>query len=105
MRIEIVLRNKRQDDIWGSLLKSIAKEDNYKYLEKGDDNPDFPCLSEVETCDHAFFDCTDMEQLIRELLTVRDEVSDLSDKEHIDEIIGMAEICKKDPDLVLIFYG
>lgn len=86
-------------------IEEIFKEGNVSYLVKGDDNPDFPNLSLVESYDYSVFDETDMDSIVKELLRVKEEVEPIDDKKHIDDIIRLAEKCKRTPDTVLVLSG
>ncbi len=100
MRIKIKLEYKDS-----TLIKSITKEGNASYLIKGIDNPNYPCLSEVEVDDPTVFDSNDMDALTKELLRIRNEITEPEDKLHIDDIIKLAETCKRNKDTVLTFCG
>ncbi|WP_032113001.1 hypothetical protein [Candidatus Paracaedibacter symbiosus] len=100
MRISIILEN--QD---GKLIEKITKGNNADYLVKGENNPDFPYLAEVEIDDYSVFAAEDMDAIIEELLCVRQEVTDPADQVHIDDIIRLAKKCKETPETVLTFAG
>ena len=104
MRISIILDNKYNNDP-KNVIETISKEGNVNYLIKGEDNPNFPYLGEVESYDYSDFGPEDAPGIITELLKVKEEVSDHSDKAHIDDIIRLAEKCKNTPDTVLVFAG
>lgn len=99
MNIDINLEYKN-----GRLIESTTRENNASYLVKGYDNPEFPYLGEVEPDDPSVFDASDMDAIIKELLRVREEVTDHEDKAHIDDIIRLAKKCKNIPDTVLVFF-
>lgn len=100
MRINITLQYK--DD---RLIERISRENNVLYLEKGEDNPEFPYLGEVEYIDPSVFGSHRMDAIIEELLRVRGEITDPDDQAHIDDIIRLAKKCKELPETVLVFSG
>ena len=104
MRIAIILEHKENANPT-DIMESVSKGGNVEYLAKGEGNPNFPYLSQVESYDHAVFSPLRMDGIIKELLVVRDEVADSYDKAHIDDIIRLAERCKNTPDTVLVFAG
>ncbi|AIL12859.1 hypothetical protein IM40_03985 [Candidatus Paracaedimonas acanthamoebae] len=100
MYIDIALVNKDR-----RLIESITKENNTSYLVKGENNPVFPYLGEVEIDDYSVFFDKDMDAIIEELLRVRKEVADPGDQTHIDDIIRLAKKCKEMPETALVFSG
>jgi hypothetical protein len=104
MYIRILLEHKNNNDP-NTVMAIIFKEGNVDYLVRGEDNPEFPNLSLVESYDYSDFGPEDVTGIIRELTKVKEEVSDPSDKAHIDDIIHLAERCKTMPDTVLVFAG
>lgn len=104
MRISIILDSKYNNNP-KNVIAEISKEGNVDYLVKGEDNHAFPYLGEVESYDYSDFGPEDVPGIINELLKVKEEVSDPSDKAHIDDIIRLAEKCKNTPDTVLVFAG
>lgn len=104
MYIRILLEHKNIEDP-KAVIARIFKEGNISYLVKGEGNPEYPYLSEVESCDYSVFGPKDVPGIIQELSKVKEEVSDPSDKAHIDDIIHLAERCKNTPETVLIFSG
>src|SRR5471030_1809970 len=101
MRISISLECQKD----GSIIEKITKDDNVSYLVKGEDNLEFPYLSVVESYGYSVFDGTDMEVIVQELLLVRQELVDDQDKKHIDDIVRLANQCKKTPGTILVFAG
>jgi hypothetical protein len=100
MYIEVsLLKNNRTE------IKSLFKEGNVSYLVKGENNPDFPYLSQVESYDYSVFDASDMDGIIEELIRVRTELEASEDQQHIDDIIRLANKCKEIPNTVLVFAG
>ncbi len=104
MRITILLEHKDNENP-KAVIERIFKEGNVNYLVKGENNHDFPNLSQVESYDYSVFAPKRMNGIIEELLRVKKEVSDPADKKHIDDIIHLAERCKNTPDTVLVFAG
>lgn len=105
MYIGIILEHKNIASPKEALIECTWREGNVDYLVKGENNPAFPYLAEVEMDDYSTFDFTDMDGIIEELLRVRAEVTDPADKAHIDDIIRLARKCKEMPDTVLTFAG
>ncbi len=103
MSINIILENKDTFPNNIGIIERVTKSNNDSYLVKGIDNPNFPCLSNVELDDYSVFDIRDMDALTKELLQVREEVKNSEDKAHIDEIIRLAKKCKEMPGTVLTF--
>lgn len=103
MRISIILeyKNDRADGV----IERITRDGNSAYLVKGEDNKDYPYLAEVENYDYSVFDCTDMDAIIKELQSVKNNLSDVGDRKHIDDIIRLALKCKNDSNKVLVFAG
>lgn len=89
----------------GEVIKKISKFDNHLYLIQGNTDFDktFPCLCQIEPDDSTCFGPEDMEQLIKELGLAKRGLSDPKNLAHIDEIIDMAEECKKTPKTAIIF--
>ncbi len=104
MYIRILLEHKDNNNP-NAVIARAFKEGNVSYLVKGEDNPSFPNLSLVESYDYSDFGPEDVPGLIDELSRVKEEVTDSSDKAHIDDIIHLAERCKATPDTVLVFAG
>ncbi len=105
MYIAISLRDKNKFSKNNEVIERLFKEGNVDYLIKGENNPDFPYLSEVEENDYSVFNETDMDGVVQELLKVRQEVSDIEDQYHIDDIVRLANQCKNTPGTVLVFAG
>jgi hypothetical protein len=106
MRVNIILEYKSNCfDNKEEVIERITKENNADYLVKGEDNPEFPYLSQVENYDYSTFGAHRMDGLIKELLIVREEVNAPDDKAHIDDIIHLAKKCKRMSDTVLTFAG
>ena len=105
MRINIVLQYKSKFLDNEDVIERITQDNNASYLAKGIDNPEFPYLSEVECDDYSDFGPKDMDALIKELLRVRREEADPSHQAHIDDIIRLANKCKKIPETILMFAG
>jgi hypothetical protein len=104
MRIAIILEDKHNNDP-ESVIDRVSKEGNVSYLVKGENNPEYPYLSQVESYDYSVFGHKDVPGIIEELSRVKEEVSDLSDKAHINDIIQLVIRCKKTPNTVLVFAG
>lgn len=100
MIISILLENKG-----GNVVERTSKKDNADYLAKGEDNPDFPYLSLVESYDYSTFDWEEMDAIIAELLQVKRELQNPEDLAHIDDIIRLCHKCKENKDTCLTFAG
>lgn len=101
MRISTILLS----NDYKKVFKKIHKEGNVDYLVKGEDNSDFPYLGEVESYDFSIFFPRQMDEIIKELLVVRENLTDPSDQHHVNDIIHLAKKCKNTPDTLLMFKG
>lgn len=82
-------------------LDKVFKSENYKYLMQSNQDI-FPILSELELNDEDSYGPNFMPQLIRELTILLSKVKNLDWKEHIHQIIIMAEVCKRHKNMTLI---
>ena len=46
-----------------------------------------------------------MDEIIKELLRVKEDLEDIEDQKHIEDIIRLANKCKNTSDTVLVFAG
>ena len=90
MHIAISLRTKKDFLKNNEVIERIFKDGNVYYLIKGEDNPEFPYLSEVEANDYSAFNETDMGEIIKELLRVKEDLEDIEDQKHIE-----GNLCKR----------
>ena len=86
-------------------IERIYKENNVSYLCKEDDAVNFPNLAQVESYDYSVFAKEDMDDVIEELLKVRQDLTNSGDQKHVDDIIQIAEKCKNIQNTVLMFSG
>lgn len=87
----------------GILLDKIYRENNTSFLLKYDENQAFPCLSLVEPDDPSFFDSEDMDEILHELQIVYQQLENIQDRQHVKDIMKLAEKCKVTPNTLLIF--
>lgn len=74
------------------ILESISRPHNQEYLIQHSE--DYPILKELCIDDYDVFNEQDTDQLIFELNKIKENVGDIEDLKHIDEIIGLAEKCR-----------
>jgi hypothetical protein len=98
MKITITLVNKDRE-----VIESTSREGNTSYLIKGEGNLQYSHLAEVEIEDYSVWGSNSMDAIISELLKVREELSNFDDREHVDDIIHLANKCKAIPGSALVF--
>ena len=82
------------------VVKKLSKPGNENYLSQ--EEPKFQKLSEIDNCSYSTFSSEDMNQLEEELSIIKTKVTE-AERIHIDDILELAQKCKKNKNLYLTF--
>lgn len=93
----IILHDKNNNEV-----ERLFLEGNEVYLQR-DDERSFPELSELSDSSYDTFGQDAMSDLVSELISVRNMLNTSFEKNHIDDIIRLAIICKNKVGFTLTF--
>lgn len=95
----IVLENQNRVE-----LERISEPSNNMYLISKDiDDPHYPCLSQLDTVSYTVFGSSDMEELIKELDSLKPSLISVGQMDHVNDIIRLARKCQANEGFTLTF--